>query len=444
MTTTYLILALTIVLLLCLIVFGVPMPVSFGCCICFMFITLDIPVNSLISIGYSQTSSYVLLAMPLFVIAGALMSNSRIGKSIVDWFECLLGRIKACLMPVSAAAFALFGAVSGSGMAVLSCLTPILFPRMAAKGYPKETVAALLCCAGPLGLLIPPSCMQIIYAWSANVSVLTCFLAIVTPGITLTALLAIVSQRIVLKKNPALNSRAELVKPKEYIQQLGKSTYHSIPGLLMPIIILGGIYSGVMTTTESASVAAVYALIIAVFLFREIKGNTLVNHMADAGITTGVIMLNIFFVMIFSHLMLDAGIKNLLLNLLLSISDNKMVILLLMNILMVCLGMLMDDGCAGILVATILVPVVVDLGISPYHFAAILGVNLGMGNITPPAAPFLYMSSRITGVPVKKIMPDVLKLLLLCYLPTLIVTTLWPNFSLWLPQLVMGDKFMMF
>ena len=442
--STGLILGLTVLILMILIVIGTPMPVAFGCCIVFLVATLKIPVASLINTGYAQTGSYILLAMPLFVIGGALMSNSRIGETIVDWFECLLGRVKACLLPVASAAFALFGAVSGSGMAVLSCLTPILYPRMKEKGYPKETVAALFCCAGPLGLLIPPSLAQVVYAWSANVSVLSCFLAIVTPGLLLTFLLAVVTQRIALRKNPALGVVAEKEPPRVYCKRLGTTTFKSIPGLLMPVIILGGIYSGIMTTTESAAVAAVYAMFIAVVVYRELKFKQLVNLMADAGVTTGVIMLNVFFIMIFSRLLLDAGIKDIILNILLSVTDNKMIIMLMVNIFMIILGMLMDDGCANILCATILVPVIVELGISPYHFAAILGVNLGMGNITPPAAPFLYMSSRITGVPVKSMLRDVMLILLLCYLPVLIITTVWPDFSLWLPKLVMGDKFTMF
>lgn len=438
--STGLVLALTVAALLVLIVIGTPMPMAFGACIVFLILSLGVPVASMIGTGYTQTSSYVLLAMPLFVIGGALMSNSRIGSSIVDWFECLLGRIKACLIPVASATFALFGAVSGSGMAVLSCLTPILFPRMKEKGYPPETVAALLCCAGPLGLLIPPSCSQIIYAWSANVSVLSCFLAIVTPGITLTLLLAIVAQRIALKKNPALKTATEKIPAGEYMTKLGRTTYKSIPGLLMPIIILGGIYSGIMTTTESAAVAAIYAMIVAIFIYRELKFKPFVRLMANAGTTTGVIMLNIFFVMIFSRTLLDANVKGIIVNLLSSVSTNKQVILLICNLIMIVLGMLMDDGCATILVASILVPAIVELGISPYHFAAIVGVNLGMGNITPPAAPFLYMASRITGVPVKNMLKDTLLLLLFAYLPVLVITTFIPDFSLWLPKLVLGAK----
>lgn len=438
------VLGLSIALLTVLMIVGVPMPIAFGSGIVFIVITLGIDFSSLVHIGYSQISSYILLAMPLFVIGGALMSNSRIGVSIVNWFECLLGRLKACLLPVTTAAFALFGAVSGSGMAVMSCLSPILFPRMKEKGYPVETVAAVLCCAAPLGLLIPPSCTQIVYAWSANVSVLSCFLAVATPGITITVLMAIVSSRIALRKNPKLSAVIEKEPAPVYCKRLAVTTKKSIPGLIMPIIVLGGIYGGIMTTTESASVAAVYALLVSLLIFHELKFKQFISFMSEAGTTTGVLMVNMFFVMMFSRLLLQEGLPKYILSILMSVSNNPKIIMLMINVFMIILGMLMDDGCGTILCATILTPVVIELGYSPYQFAAILGVNLGMGCITPPTAPFLYMSSRFTGVPVKSMIKDVMIIILLVYLPVLIITTYWPNFSLWLPKLVLGSKFSMF
>lgn len=437
------VLVIAILILTLLMVSGVPMPMAFGSAVVWIILSLGVNTATVCQAGYSSISSYVLLAIPLFTIGGALMSNSRIGSSIVDWFECIMGRIKGCLIPVSSCAFALFGAVSGSGMAVMSCLAPILFPRMKDKGYPPETVAAVMCCAAPLGLLIPPSVIQIMYAWSANCSVLTCFLAIVVPGLTCTILLSVVGRMLALRKRPDL-PRTDKQPPAVFGKTLLRTTGRSLPGLFMPIIVLGGIYSGKMTTTESAAVAAVYALILAIFVYREVKLKPFVGYMADAGITSGVVMCNVFFIMVFSRLLLQEGLPKYILSILLSISDSPWIIMLMINLFMVLLGMLMDDTCACLLVATILAPVVVDLGISPYQFAAIVGVNLGMGCITPPTAPFLYMSSRITGVPVKDMMKDVLLILLLVYLPVLIVTTVFPDFSLWLPKLVLGDKFSMF
>ncbi len=436
-------LLISIAVLTVLMVCGVPMPMAFGSAVVWIITTLGINSATICQAGYSSITSYVLLAIPLFTIGGALMSNSRIGSSIVDWFETILGRLRACLIPVSSCAFALFGAVSGSGMAVMSCLTPILFPRMKEKDYPVETVAAVMCCAAPLGLLIPPSVIQIMYAWSANCSVLTCFLSIVTPGLTCTILLCIVGRILALRKRPNLPS-APRQPASQYARSLVRTTGKSLPGLFMPIIVLGGIYSGLMTTTESAATAAVYTLILAVFIFREVKGKHFINFMADAGVTSGVVMCNVFFIMVFSRLLLQEGLPNYILNILLSISDNRWVIMIMINLFMVLLGMLMDDTCACLLVATILAPVVVELGFSPYQFAAIVGVNLGMGCITPPTAPFLYMSSRLTGVPVKDMMKDVLILLATVYLPVLIITVAFPNFSLWLPKLVLGSKFSMF
>lgn len=267
--------------------------------------------------------------------------------------------------------------------------------------------------------------------------------SIVTPGLACTLLLCIMGRVLALRKRPDLPSSPKQPAGKQAVT-LVRTTWKSLPGLFMPIIVLGGIYSGKMTTTESAAVAAVYTLILAAFVFREVKAKQFVNFMADAGVTSGVVMCNVFFIMVFSRLLLQEGLPNYILNILLSVSENRWVIMIMLNLFMILLGMLMDDTCACLLVATILAPVAEKMGFSPYQFAAIVGVNLGMGCITPPTAPFLYMSSRLTGVPVKDMMKDVLILLATVYLPVLIITVAFPDFSLWLPKLVLGDKFSMF
>lgn len=435
-----LILGIAIALLILLMVIGLPMPLAFGGPMLFLLIAYDLNPSMVCQVGYGSLTSYVLLSIPLFTMGGAMMSNSRIGHGIVDWFEAILGRMKACLVPVTACAYALFGAVSGSGMAVMCSLTPILFPRMKEKGYPPETVAAVMCCAAPLGLLIPPSATQILFAWSANCSVLACFLAIVIPGIATTLLLAIVGRLLCLRKNRNL-PKAEKQTAPQWVRMFGRTTGRSLPGLAMPIIVLGGIYSGIMTVTEAAAVAAVYALIMGTLVYRDIKAKQFIGFMADASTSTGVVLLNVFVVMVFSRILLQEGLPAYILDFLLSISNKKWVILLMINIFLIILGMIMNDTCGTLLAAMLLTPIIKQCGMSIYQFAAIVGVNLGMGCITPPAAPFLYMSSRLTKVSVNEMMKDVLIILVLVYLPVLAITTYVPDFSLWLPRLILGAKF---
>ena len=437
------VMVIAIIILAFVMMAGAPVPLAFGGAVVWIIFTMGINPMMVTQVGYASITSYVLLAIPLFIIGGALMSNSRIGSTIVDWFDCFFGRIKGSLTIVSTCAFALFGAVSGSGMAVLSCLGPILYPKMVAKGYPRGVVAAVLCCAAPLGLLIPPSVAQILFAWSANVSVLACFLAIVFPGLLCTVLISIVGL-ILTRMNASNLTVTEKLSAKLWFKKTSTTTVKSLPGLFMPVIILGGIYSGIMTTTESAAVAAVYALVLSCFIYREVKLRDFNRFIGDAGVTTGVIMIGIFFITVFSRLMLQEGLPQLILKLLLSVSDHTWVILILINIFMIFIGMVMDDVCGILIVSSILTPVVTGIGVSPYQFAAIVGVNLGFGCITPPSAPFLYVTSRITGVPVKEMIKYTLIIILFAYLPVLLITTYIPEFSLWLPKAILGAKFSAF
>ena len=438
-TTSIMIIAGLIIVVM--IIAGPPVFTAFGGAIAWLVVALQLNPILLGQVGYSNITSSILLAIPLFIVGGALMSGSRMGASIVDWFSCFLGRIKGYLIPVAVCAFALFGAVSGSGMAVLSAIGPLLFAKMKEHNYPQGVAAAVLCCSAPLGLLIPPSTAQVLYAWAANVSVLACFLAIVVPGLLCTLLISLLGLYIARKKEPNLPCVVERVGAKIWLKNTGYTTWKSLPSLFMPVVILGGIYSGVMTPTESAAVAAVYAMAVACFLYREVKLKELHTIMTNAATSTGTILCITFFLMIFSRIALQENIAQIILDMLLRLSSNKYVLLLIINLFMVFLGMFINDTCGILIVATILTPVVTQLGVSPYQFAAIVGVNLGFGNITPPCAPFLYVTSRITGVPVNQMMKPTLLLLAFAYIPVLLLTTFIPAISLWLPGLVMGPTF---
>lgn len=232
----------------------------------------------------------------------------------------------------------------------------------------------------------------------------------------------------------------EKVSASEWISMLWKRTGTAIPALIMPFIILGGIYSGAMTASESAGIACLYAIPVAMFIYKKMNVRQLGETLHEGAVTTGVVMCMIGVVMMMSRVLTQVGLPQTICNALLSISDNKYVILLMINVFLVILGMIMDDTSATLLAAPILYPVIQRLGISPYQFAAILGVNIGMGNITPPSAPFLYLSARIFGTDAGKMMKPVLWLLFGAYLPTLILTTLIPEVSLFLPRLIMGAK----
>jgi len=434
---------ISLIIVILTIISGVPMPfVFFGASI-WVVLVMGLEPKLISQVGYASVSSYILISIPLFIIGGVLMSKSRMGIYLINWFDCFLGRIKGSMVIISTLAFVVFSAVSGSGLAILACLCPILFPRMVEKGYPPDVVASMLCCSAPLGLLFPPSIAQIMFAWAANISVMACFLAIIIPGILTATGIAIVCIIACRKMAPDMVISEKVSLPiwrKKTLSMTGKA----MPALLMPVIILGGIYSGIMTITESAAVAAVYAMIVAIFIYRDISPKDVTNVLSEAGVTSGVIMLLLFFVLPFSRLILQEGLPKLILDLLLSISENKSVILLMINIFMILLGMFMDDDCGVLLVAIILTPVARAIGVSPYQFAAIVGINLGFGIITPPTAPYIYFTARMTGIPVINLFKWSLLIIALVYLPVLMLTTYVPQLALGIPTLVLGEKFLLF
>ena len=217
-------------------------------------------------------------------------------------------------------------------------------------------------------------------------------------------------------------------------------TIHAFPALLMPFIILGGIYGGVMTATEAAAVSALYAFPVAVFIY---KGTTLKGMrsvLLDSAKSTGTVMVMCVLTMALGQILTMEDLPTKLLSGLTSISDNPMVILLMINVFLVFIGMIMDDTCATMLCAPLLIPLGRQLGVNPYQMCAILVTNIGMGNVTPPTAPFLYMASGMANISAARVIKPVLILILCAYLPTLLLTTYIPAFSTWLPSLILGAK----
>jgi C4-dicarboxylate transporter DctM subunit len=431
-------LLITFIILLVLLLSGVPVPFSFGGAIIYLVAVLGADPFALFSTSYTQVSTVTLIAIPMFIMAGGIMEKGKIGGALVNWISIFIGRIKGGLAVVTVVTSAVFGAICGSGAATLSCIGSIVAPQMKERKYPIHVAAAAACCAAPLGLLIPPSTMQIMLAWMMNVSVLACFLSTVIPGIILTILLSVVSAFLLRNDKNIIyeEKRTGMV----WVNEFRHRTVSAIPALIMPIIILGGIYSGVMTASESAAIAVAYSIPVAMFVYRKLNLKGLAACVRDTSCTAGVCMCMVAIVCMLSRLLTQAGIPQTVMEALLKVSDNKYVILLMINVFLVILGMIMDDTSAILLSVPILYPLIKELGISPYQFSALVGVNIGMGNITPPSAPFLYLSARIFKTDASKVMKPVLYMLLFGYLPVLILVTYVPAVSLWLPELIMGAK----
>ena len=439
-----------VVILFACLVLGIPVCFAFLASALFFVFTGDVSPTFMIPYGVNKISTTVLFAIPLFVIAGGLMEKGNIADKMIGLVENFVGRLRGGLGVVATVSCAIFGSVTGSACATLTCIGSIMFPRFEKANYPRGHCAALLASTAVLGLLIPPSAIMILYAWTGGQSVLASFLSTVIPGIILTILLSFLNCYM-LRNNKEIIVTTAAGEQDNIVEALmnqkrKKFSFfrtkkgEAIPALLMPVIVLGGIYSGIMTPTEAAAVSVMYALPVGMFIYKGLTVDGVKNVMIDAVTSTGAIMIMLFACSILSRIYIMEDLPQRLLEVLYAVSTNKYVILFMLNIFMIILGMLMDDCSACVLATPILIPIVNEIGVSPVHFAAILGVNLGLGNITPPCAPLLYLSSSISKVPINEMLKPTLFFIVFGWLPVLMLTTYMPALSMWLPRLILGIK----
>lgn len=428
-----------LLLLIFLLVIGVPIPFAFLGSTLLFIITAGYDPSFLLPYGYSKMSTIVILAIPLFIMAGGLINKAQVGDKLVALVELFVGRIKGGLGAISIVSCAVFGSITGSAVATLSAIGSIMFPKLDAAGYPESHSAAIMSSAAVLGMLIPPSSIMILYAWVGQAPVLACFLSSLIPGIILTVLLCIVNL-FLLRTNTRIQTVPPMTGPV-FRKELVKRTWVGVPALTMPLLVLGGIYGGFVTPTEAAALSVLYVLPLGFFIYKKLTIRSVLAVLKESVIATGAIMLMLYCIMILSRIYIMEDLPGMILDTLAGISENKIVILLMLNVFMIIIGMLMDDVSAVLLVTPILVPVVVSLDVSPVHFAAIVGVNIGMGNITPPTAPLLYLSTQLSGAAVGDTMRTTFYLIVFAWLPTLLLTTYVPALSLWLPRVILGGSY---
>ncbi len=422
-----------VIVLIVVLLLGVQIPYAFFASALVIVIGGGYDYTFLLPYGFSKVSSLILVAIPLFVLAGQLMEKSGIGESLINLVTVFVGRIRGGLGAVMVISCALFGSISGSGFATLSSIGTIMLPRMKAAGYPPGISAALISSASLLGLLIPPSLNMVLYAFIGGQSVLATFLATIGPGIILIILL-ILTNWWMLRDCKTL-VLTEKMETSVFVNTLTKKTGRAIPALVAPFIILGGIYGGFLTPTEAAAVSVIYTVPVGILFYKGLDWKTFKTALIDAGTTAGVIMIMLLAVMMLSRLYIMESVPDMILNLMMTASDNRFVLIFMLNLFLIIIGMLMDDTSAILLTTPILLPVAIALGIHPVHFAAIMGVNLGLGCVTPPTAPFLYLGSRIGNAPINEMMKPTMWLILFAWIPTLFITTVFPGLALFLPRL---------
>lgn len=427
---------IAVILLIILLVVGVPIPFAFSGVTIALVAILGYDPSFLIPASYGKINSLVLLCIPLFMLAGAIIREGKIGDALIGFVEQFVGKLKTGLGIVTVLTCAIFGAISGSSAATLSAVGSIMAPKLEDRGYPRGQIAAMLASSSVLGLLIPPSAAQILYAWSSGTSVLACFLATIVPGLICATLFCFV-QHFQVRNVPAINEKP-IQQLDMHFKPVMKRTGRAIPALLMPIIILGGIYGGYLTTMEAAAVAAVYCVPVAICVYRGMKFKDLWPTIVEACYGCGAVAMMLMSCGILSRIFTTERVPDMLVNATMSLTTNKTAILLLLNLIMVILGMLMDDGSAIVLSTPLLLPIALSIGVNPVHYAAIMGVNLGMGLVTPPCAPMLFLGAQVAKSPASEAFKPTMQFILFAWLPALIITTFIPQISLFLPNLILG------
>ena len=429
---------IAIVILMLFLLSGVSLPFCFAAALAYMVYAGDVPTGSLFLYGFTQMTSLTLLAVPMFVIAGSLISDGGIAEKLLNVSRLFVGRIRGSLGVICVLTCGFIGAISGSAFTGIAAIGPVMIPRMVQEGYEKGFATALVSSASILGMLIPPSAAVILYGWCTGASILAGFLSTVVPGLLVIVSFSVINLIYARKYCPLpaeVEARDEADTDK-VTQSRRKVVISAIPALLMPIIILGGIYGGLFTPSEAASVAAMVCLVIGIFIYRVLTPKSLFQVFKNSANSIGGIFTMIFFCYLLSQALVIQQIPQQLVEVFLSVTDNKYVMLIIVNLFLLCIGMIASDTVGIVLCAPLLLPIVASYGISPVHFCAIMIVNLAAGGLTPPYASIMYFGMKVGDCKFSEVFEPTMRLLLLGYLPVIILTTYVEPISMALPRLM--------
>ncbi len=413
-----------------LMVVGVPIAYALGLAALIGALWIGIPLDAAMIQIAAGVNKFSLLAIPFFVLAGAIMAEGGMSRRLVAFAGVLVGFIRGGLSLVNILASTFFGAISGSSVADTASIGTVLIPEMEKKGYPRPFATAVTVSGSVQAILIPPSHNAVIYSFAAGgtVSIAALFMAGVLPGLLMGLTLAVLCLFIARREN---YPKGDVVP----LRQALKICAEALWGLMTMVIILGGILSGVFTANESASVAVVWAFFVTMFVYRDYRWRDLPKLVHRTVKTVTIVMILIGFAASFGYVMTLMQIPLKVTTFFTSISDSRLVILMLINVLLLVLGCLMDMSPLILILTPILLPVVRQLGVDPVHFGMIMMVNLGIGLITPPVGTVLFVGSAVAklsiGVVTRAMMPFFVALFVV-----LLMVTYLPFLSLWLPHLL--------
>ena len=421
----------TIVLFALLFIFmfaGLPVAVALG--LSSLVVILGFAQDSLASLSlkmYETSEHYTLLAIPFFILGGMFLTTGGVARRMIRFANAVVGHLRGGLAMASVMACMLFAAVSGSSPATVVAVGSIVIAGMVRAGYPKPFAAGVICNAGTLGILVPPSIVMVVYGAATETSVGDLFMAGVVPGIMLGLILMV-----------AIYFRAHKLKlplqPRASFGEVMTAGRESLWGMLLIVIILGGIYGGVFTPTEAAAVAAVYAFFIAVFVYRDIKWSGVPHVLIESAKVTVMLMFIVANALLFAHVLTTERIPQMIAETIIGIGMEPWQFLIVVNILLLVAGMFMEPTGIILILAPILFPIASRMGIDPVHLGIIMVVNLEIGMVTPPVGLNLFVTSGITGISVGEVVKAAIPWTLLL-LGFLVVVTYVPWVSLALPNL---------
>jgi len=413
-------------ILLVLMLTGMPVSISLGLTVLsFLYLFAHVPLESVALKLFTGIENFEIMAIPFFILAGNFLTHGGVAKRMIRFATSMIGHWYGGLGLAGVMACALFAAVSGSSPATVVAIGSILMPAMVKAGFPKRFGAGVITTSGALGILIPPSIVMVMYSVATNTSVGALFMAGVIPGIALACTLGGVTWYRARKFNyPRM--------PKASLAERLTSFRESVWGLLLIIIVMGGIYSGLFTPTEAAAVSAVYAFIVAVFVYKDMSLMDVPRVLLNSANMTSMLLFIISNAILFSFIMTNENIPQLLAYWMLSHGLGMIAFLLACNVILLLAGNFMEPSSIVLIFAPILFPVAIKLGIDPVHFGIIMVVNMEVGMCHPPVGLNLFVASGITKMGITELTVAVWPWLL-SMLVFMMVVTYWPGLSIWLP-----------
>lgn len=415
-----------------------------GLPLCWVFLASSITMLTLLNSSlsfmagtyYHALDSYILMAIAFFILAGSLMSSAGLAEKLVLFSHVIVGKVKGGMIAVGIVATLFLSALTGSSVPCISALIPLLVGPLEKYGYERRYTTAVLCSSSFLGYLIPPSVPVLIYCLIAHQSVAAVFLSTIIPGLLLAGGYMTLNYFICDKyMHPAKEKIHDLTKEEKI-----KAVWGALPALGCPVLVLVGIYGGICTPNEAGSLAVIYTLFIGLWVYRKLDKKNIWLSTRSALISLGMVFVLIAFGTVFARVLTREGVAQLMATSVIGLFQNKLLILLMINVLLLILGMFIDGIPILIVVVPLILPLIKDIDMNLVHLGAVIVVNIGIGVITPPYAISIFVGSRLSGVSYDKLVKPMLLFLFIVALPVLFLTTYIPALSCWLPTLILGSK----